>query len=121
MILKKIATFLSNIVGFRNFWLLILLSALSIIVSSSIIVIPFFIELFINNIQEGQFSLNYLYFAGIIFLASFSVSNIINFFFGKKLIKVKNQLQVNIFDLIIRQNPKYIKTVYKIGYTFGDS
>lgn len=109
MILKKIATFLSNIVGFRNFWLLILLSALSIIVSSSIIVIPFFIELFINNIQEGQFSLKYLYFAGIIFLASFSVSNIINFFFGKKLIKVKNQLQVNIFDLIIRQNPKYIK------------
>ncbi len=110
MALKKLFNFVSMTVGRRSVFVLFAVSLLCVLIQSATVIVPFFIEHFINDIQTGNFSVRILYAAGLFYVLTFALGNLVTFFYGKIQIGIKNKIQVNLVRSILSRNPLYIRT-----------
>ena len=110
MIIKDISNFFSSSIGKKKCIILLLLSGACVFVESSLIILPFFIEKFVDNIQQNIFIPFYLYIPIIFYVGSFVLTNFICFVYGKKQLYIKNTLQIYLINNILQQNPLYIKS-----------
>lgn len=111
MKLRTLFSFLKKSIGIKLLATLVLTSCLFAFIKLVNIILPFFVEKFINDIQKGKFCSLYLYEAACIYAVSFLMQSLVSYIYGRKQIQVKNRLQLKLTDSILRQNPQRIKTL----------
>ena len=110
MLIKRIVNFFSKSIGLKSFCFMIFISALCVFLQSSTILIPFFIERFINLIQEGSLRFSLLFVAASWYIFVFVFTTFLSFLYGSFSIRIKNRLQLFLVRKVLVQNPSYIKT-----------
>ena len=81
---KEIYLFFKKTIGKRLFFTKVFLAALCELIKSCTLILPFLVEKFINQIQDGVFSLFYPKIALCAYLAIFVIQSIIVWLYGKK-------------------------------------
>ncbi len=106
---KEIYLFFKKTIGKKLFFTIVFLAALCELIKSCTLILPFLVEKFINQIQDGVFSLFYPKIALCAYLAIFVIQSIIVWLYGKKQISSKVKLQLAVFDNLLKTNPNELK------------
>ena len=106
---KAIYLFFKKTIGKKLFFTIVVLAALCELIKSCTLILPFLVEKFINQIQDGVFSLFYPKVGLCAYLAIFIIQSIIVWLYGKKQVASKVKLQLAIFDNLLKTNPNELK------------
>ena len=106
---KVIYLFFKKTIGKKLFFTIVVLAALCELIKSCTLILPFLVEKFINQIQDGVFSLFYPKVGLCAYLAIFIIQSIIVWLYGKKQVASKVKLQLAIFDNLLKTNPNELK------------
>ncbi len=106
---KALYRFFKKTIGKKLLFTVAGLAALCELVKSLTLALPFLVEKFITQIQQGTFSLFLPKIILISYTAIFIMQSVIVWFFAKRQMDAKVELQVKIFDSLLVTNPGELK------------
>ncbi len=110
MKLKTFKTFFYTTIGKKQARILLALSSVFILFQLVHLIAPFFIEKFVDEIQNNRFSLTYPKILFYMYSLSFLFGSLLSYVYGKTYMRAKNDMDVCITHKIMQLNPQYIKT-----------
>lgn len=111
MRLKYFTHFYSSTIGKKTTLTLLGICCLFAPLHIAVIVLPVFIEKFIDDIQNGVFSLAYPKLLFFLYALIFLMRMLLTYLYAKKHFAAKNDMQMVIINKILHLNPRYVKTM----------
>ena len=111
MKIKQFTRFYALTIGKKDTLTLAGISCLFAPLQIATIILPFFIEKFVDEIQNGVFSFTYPKLLFFLYAAVFALQMLLTYMYGKKYAVIKNKMQLTIINKILHLNPRYVKTM----------